>query len=377
MDLRKKLTLIIGLTVSLWGRSFAQIPDLVTGLDAGGRAMGMGGSLYGTSADTYSALSNPAGLAYIKGRQVTVAFRNLPESTTIMRNNFRNPDLSTKAGSGDMGLSHAGMTSKFRNGNIAATYTKIGHISDRRGSVGDLTLDAGTSVRNYLEKQRANLDLFTVSYGQAANSGMTWGFGLMMASTYVRNTQQYDLVSGGNANPTTPLDISGSGGGIGFVAGVQMVPKNNSTMVYGASIRTPIDLQNNKKTELILDTIPGRVEVSAAKRMNNFHGENNYLLIGANMGRTFGADYGQLFQRKGQFFGGIGAEFNRLQGNARMPIRVGYQMLPAAGKGFKDRNALTFGLSYRPLDQNYSIDLNFATTSGSYDRGISVTYRMK
>ncbi|MBL8048433.1 MAG: hypothetical protein JNJ45_07095 [Chthonomonas sp.] len=377
MNLRHKLIGVLVAAFALGASAVAQIPDLLTGLDAGGRAMGMGGSLYGTSADSFSALSNPAGLGYVSGRQVTLAFRNLPESATTAQNNFRNPDLSTDAGSGDIGLTHAGLVQRQGKGAIGLSYTKLGHINDSRVGLGDLTLDAGTSIRNYREKQRASIDMFTLAYGQAANAtGYTYGFGLVFASTYVRNTQSYDLVSGGNANPTTPLDISGSGNGVGVVAGMQYVPKN-SKMVYGVSVRTPIDLQGNAGTSQILDRIPGRLELSVAKRQENYRGEGNYLLYGASAGRTFGSNYGQLFQRKGQFFGGLGVEFNRVMGNARIPLRVGYQVIPNAGRGFKDRNSLTFGVGYRPFDQNYSVDLNFATSSGSFDRGIAITYRLK
>lgn len=378
MNLRKKLIGVVTLAFALGASAFAQIPDLLTGLDAGGRAMGLGGALYGTSADTFSALSNPAGLGYVNGRQITLAFRNLPESTTIARNDFRNPDLSTNAGSGDMGITHVGMVQSQGKGGLGISYTKQGYINDSRVGQGDLTLDAGTSVRNYREKQRASIDLFTLSYGQAAKqTGFTYGFGLVLASTYVRNTQSYDLVSSGQANPTTPLDTSASGTGIGAVIGVQLVPKGNSKTVYGVTLRTPISLKGGDATKQLLNKIPGRLEVSMAKRQENFRGEGNYLLYGVSIGRTFGGSYDQLFQRKGQFFGGVGVEFNRVQWNARMPIRVGYQVLPNAGRGFKDRSALTFGIGYRPFDQNYSIDLSFATSAGSYDRGVAITYRLK
>ncbi|MCE9558653.1 MAG: hypothetical protein K8R88_06850 [Armatimonadetes bacterium] len=239
MKLARRLLIVVGIV----GAAFcqAQIPDLLNSLDAGGRAMGMGGSLYGTGADSHSVLANPAGLGYVTQRQVSLAFRNKPTSTTNASNNFRNPDLATTAGSGDISISHAGYVQPVGKGAIGLSFTTGGFIRDEKSGVGDLVLDAGTSIRNYRELLKANIDFFTASYGAAAGgSPLTWGVGLVVASTFVRNTQSYDLVSGGQANPTTPLDVTGTGTGIGAVAGIQYVPPSKSNLVLGLSVRTPI-----------------------------------------------------------------------------------------------------------------------------------------
>lgn len=352
----------------------AQIPDLLNALDAGGRAMGMGGSLYGTGSDTHSALNNPAGLGFVSQRQLSLTFRNLPNSKTQARNDFRNPNLSTDSESGDIGATHMGYVQPLGKGAIGLSYTTGGYIRDDRTGVGDLRLDSGTSIRNYRELLKAKVDYFAASYGTSTNEGsLTYGAGIVVASTYVRNRQSYDLVSGGQSNPTTPLDRSGTGSGVGIVAGVQLVPKNKPNLVVGANLRTPIDLKGNDRTALILDQIPGELELSAAMRQER---GDDYMIMGGSIGRTFGADYNQVLQRKGTIFGSAGVEYNKLQGNARIPVRLGYVFSPAQGKGFKDRSGLTLGLGYRPLDQNFGIDLSVGIGSGSYDRALSITYKL-
>ncbi|KXK14322.1 MAG: hypothetical protein UZ18_ATM001001770 [Armatimonadetes bacterium OLB18] len=45
--------------------ALGQVPDVVDALDAGGRAMGLGGAIYQTGADTVSTALNPAGLGFV------------------------------------------------------------------------------------------------------------------------------------------------------------------------------------------------------------------------------------------------------------------------------------------------------------------------
>jgi len=367
-----KLT-ILG-SLALASAANAQIPDLLNALDAGGRAMGMGGSLYGTGSDTHSTLNNPAGLGFVTQRQVSMTFRNLPGSSTQARNDFRRPDLSTDSESGDIGATHMGYVAPMGKGALGISYTTGGYIRDQRTGVGDLRLDAGTSIRNYRELLKAKIDYFTVGYGAGNRGGdLTYGASIVVASTYVRNRQTYDLVSAGQANPATPLDRSGTGSGVGVVVGAQLVPKSQPNLVVGASLRTPIDLKGNDRTALILDQIPGELELSAAMRKER---GDDYMIIGGSLGRTFGADYTQVLQRKGTIFGSAGVEYNKLQGNARIPLRLGYAFSPSQGAGFKDRSGLTVGVGYRPLDKNFGIDLRLGLGSGSYDRALSITYKL-
>jgi hypothetical protein len=62
--------------------------------------------------------------------------------------------------------------------------------------------------------------------------------------------------------------------------------------------------------------------------------------------------------------------------NARIPIRIGYTVVPSGGTGFIDRDAFTFGLGYRPNGSDFSLDLSFARPSdgNALDMALSITY---
>lgn len=358
-------------------RAFAQIPDLLNSLDAGSRAMGMGGSISASSADTTSALSNPAGLAYVRRRSFSIAIRNLPGSKTTASNNFRNPILDTKSEVGGYTLSHLGYAMPFGGGTLGLSYTVGGYIHDEKRGSGDLPIDAITSVRDYRELITAKTSYFAASYGVArADQTVAFGLGLVFASQYVRNEQSYSIVTnGGNPVANPPLNLSGHGSGVGIVAGVQYIPRNNRNLSIGLSGRTPIDLGSNGATAAYYDKIPGKLSASAAYRYNGFGGGNDYLLFGVQADVFFHNDRRQSLQRKRVVNVGAGWEYGLLRGNTRIPIRVGVQLNPKAGEGFKDRSALTFGFGYRPLNAPYSIDLNFASAGGGLDSAVQFNYR--
>ena len=83
----RKLTLTVLGAVAMT-TCHAQIPDLMTALDAGGRAMGLGGGTYGTDATTWSINANPAALGFIRNPMFGASFRNMPESRTSASGNF-------------------------------------------------------------------------------------------------------------------------------------------------------------------------------------------------------------------------------------------------------------------------------------------------
>ncbi|MFI5386943.1 MAG: hypothetical protein ACHQ50_12585, partial [Fimbriimonadales bacterium] len=86
---------------------------------------------------------------------------------------------------------------------------------------------------------------------------------------------------------------------------------------------------------------------------------------------------GQDFQRSAQTTAGAGFEYNYQMSGARIPIRMGYNFIQGGGTGYGDRNALTFGLGYRPTNSDYTIDLNFASPQhGGFDLGISLSCKL-
>ncbi|MGE0001848.1 MAG: hypothetical protein AB7T05_07245, partial [Fimbriimonadaceae bacterium] len=59
-------TALIALSTVVGTGAYAQIPDLLNALDAGGRSMGAGGATGVTDANTLSTYHNPAGLAFVQ-----------------------------------------------------------------------------------------------------------------------------------------------------------------------------------------------------------------------------------------------------------------------------------------------------------------------
>lgn len=371
---------VVTLAVLAGGAAYAQVPDVLNALDSGGRAMGVGGGLYGTGADTHSVLGNPAGLAFMDGAQVEITLRNLPRSVTFARTNFRNPDLNTTGKAGHMTVGHLAYVQRIgpSKATFGMSYNVAGYVSDERYGLGDLAIDAGSAARNYAEKTKAKIDLYTVSIGKPLNSTTTIGAGIVFANSFVRNRQSYTLFSNGVETPTTPSDLSGTGSGLGAVLGVQHIPASNKNMVVGLSVRTPIRLKNDNGTGAILDRIPGVIDASMAVRRTGMGGGNDYAVISGHVNRSFRGGGAGLLARKGTFGGGFGLEYNKDMGDFRLPIRIGYEMNPSGGSYWRDRNLLTFGVGYRPLSSDTWFDLAFGyASSGGVDTAFSVTRRMK
>ena len=80
MNLARKLS-VIGLA-ALSSAAFSQVPDMVTAIDAGGRAMGAGSAFNLSSVSTLAATYNPAALGYIRRPEIGAAMRTLPTTTT-------------------------------------------------------------------------------------------------------------------------------------------------------------------------------------------------------------------------------------------------------------------------------------------------------
>jgi len=384
MSNARKLAAISSIVTVLAVQAQAQIPDLLTSFDAGGRAMGLGGGIGATSADTFSGLNNPAGLAYVSVPTIGLAIRNMPQSKTTLNSSFTSPVLDSRGEVGHIGLSHAGVVIPVKKkggrsaGAVGLSYTVGGYIRDARTGNGALPINATTGVVNYQELIKAKTDFFTVAYGWSnGDQSLAIGAGLVVATQFILNRQSYDVQTASGNVPNPPVDLSGQGTGIGAVLGIQYIPKDNQNVNLGLSIRTPINLSGNTNTAVYYDRIPGKISAGAAVRKDNFRGDD-YLVYGVQMDAFFRNYRSASLQRKRTVNLGAGLEYNMVRGFGRIPVRLGFSVIPAAGTGFKDRNALTFGVGYRPFSSNLSVDLNFASTgSGGLDSSLLLNYRLK
>ena len=372
----RKLPYILGGVCAASASSFAQVPDLLNALDAGGRAMGVGGSLYATGADTLSSYYNPAGLGYLNQGAFGLAYRNMPTSRSRASDEFGNLELDSTGRRGGSTVSHLGLAypiSEGRNGTLAVSYTVGGFIDDTRTNAGVLV--GGNPVNFYSESLKAKSDYFTLAYGKAsADQSFSWGVGLQYVRQRVAN--EILLVDSGN-NVLIDADLDETGNGIGLVAGVQFIPKGNPNMSLGLSYRTEVDLNGNDDTQELYDKIPARLLGGIAYRQDGLRGGRDFIVYGLQFMHFFSGQSSQVFDRENQTTAGFGLEYSYQTQGFRIPIRLGYHMVPSGGEDFGPRNAFTFGVGYRPNDNRFGIDLNFASPEkGGYDIGISLNYRL-
>ena len=352
----------------------AQVPDLVSAYDAGGRAMGMGGATGVTGGDTLSAQSNPAGLGYMNRKQVGLTLRNRPESTSVVTGDLAGTQrFDTKTDAGKLGWGHIGVAVPLRsrggkhNGTFAVTLTKGGYVqAEKRAGSG--LVDGNLSAPSFYETLRNNTDFLTFAYGKA-NSDYTfnWGVGLIYAMNHQRVFR---------SAPSGTTDLDADAKGFGFVAGANFVPKGNPNMSFGVSYRSEIKLNGDDSKPLLFDRIPARLSGGVAYRMDGLRGGNDYVVLGADFQHYFRGQQSIFFDRDPQTVFGLGAEYSYSMGSSRIPVRLGYSFVPAAGNGFAKRNALTFGIGYRPNNSDWGIDLNWAKPQGGgTDMALNLFYR--
>ena len=368
----KKLTLtLIGLVAA--ATSQAQIPDLMTALDAGGRAMALGGGTYNTDATTWSINGNPAALGFIRNPMFGAAFRNLPESRTSASGNFDDQNLSTELKTGANGITHLGYATPMFGGTLGISFTRTGFIRDEK--FGDGLPSGNLTVRNYEDFLKAYTDQYTISWGKSMGDGNTnFGAGLVFASQYLNSHLLYDLFNGNQYVSTVSSDNSGNGFGVGAVAGIIFSPAGSKTSV-GLSLQTPIDLSDNGDTAAFYDRIPGRLSGSFAARTDAGGDSPDYLLYGIQADHYYGGQSDKLVSRTNYTKIGGGLEYGMHRWGARIPIRVGYVVVPDGGEGFGNRDAFTFGFGYRPNNSEFSIDLSFAkpVDGSDFDMALSIT----
>lgn len=354
----------------------AQVPDLMNALDAGGRAMGVGGSTQATDSNTLSSFYNPAGLAYITGPTLSAAFRNIPQSDNIVSGKFKTPDFNTSRGVGPRKLTHFGFATPIKGGVVALSYTMGGAVKDFR--FGNNLTDGALSIRNYTEVFQTQTDFFTLAYGKRSGTS-NFGFGLVLANQYLSDQASWDTFDANNTQiGTTVVSNSGNSSGVGAIAGIQFQSGKNGNSMVGISVRTPIKLSNNSQTNPYLNKVPGRASIGMATRTEPIGQGKDFLVYGAQLDYFFGSDKGGSLARKDVLGGGVGLEYNLHRNNARIPIRVGYAVVPKGSDQTLNRNTFTFGLGYRPEDSNYSVDFNFGMPSGGggLDLGVGLTYKL-
>lgn len=354
----------------------AQVPDLLNAFDAGGRSMAMGGGSSVTDSDTRSALNNPAALAFIREPEYAADVRNLPESNVTVTGSFINRTNSTDAGLGRNELTHFGYVMPAKHGTFGFSYTLNGYM--KNNAAGDNLTNGSLTVRGLTELTEARTDLFTFSYGQPGQR-TNFGFGLVVADQYIKGTQNYTLFDSGGTNVgTVSNSASGNSYGVGAVVGVQSVPTSTENYTWGASIRTPIALSGNSDTKDYLSRLPGKISLGAAGRQD-FSGRQDFVAWALGTDYYFGGDTSGIIERRNTWGFGGGLEYNLFKYDAQIPLRIGYAFVPNGGTGFSDRNALTFGIGYKPNRQPYSIDLSVAKVAGSgsapYDIALGVTYK--
>ena len=354
----------------------AQVPDLVSALDAGGRAMGMGGVTYATGADSFSGYYNPAGLGFVTRPTLDLSIRNMPETNTVVTGDIGPGGvqrLDSQGESGATGLGHAGIAIPIKghngssNGAWALTLTKGGQLRDSRVSGAGLT-EGGLSAVGYTQFIKVDTSFINLSYGQSnADGTFNWGLGLVYATN--RQVNRRFAPSG---STLFDEEANGFGAQVGFL----ISPKNSSNVSFGASVRTPIKLKGGNGAALIYPKVPGRIMAGLAFRQDGFRGSRDYMVFGVELQHFFGGESSQYVDRDKQTVFGAGLEYNYAMGSARIPVRLGYGAVQGGGVDYGSRNVFTFGFGYHPASANWAIDINWARPQGGgNDMAINFSYK--
>lgn len=374
MNARKLTTLTIGVAV-FSGTVQAQVPDLLNAFDAGGRALGAGGALYGTSADTLSTFYNPAGLGYITKPVIGATYRNLPSSKTHLTGDASNPRTDTTSFRGNSTVAHLGYVYPLgedgKRGVLGFSYNIGGYLRDR--STGTLSLGGPDTVTRD-ERLEAKADYYTIAYGKASgDQSMSYGFGLTFLQQHVSDKVNEDF---SNGDPSQSTDNSEVGTGVGLLIGAQFNPRSQPNLSWGVSYRSQINLSGNSDTSGIYDRVPARLLAGVAYRQDGLRGGRDFAVFGAQIQHFFSATSGATLDRDAQTVAGFGMEYNYTMNGFRIPLRVGYNVVPGGGDLFGSRNSFTFGFGFRPNNSDYTLDLNFASPEkGGYDMSLGMSYR--
>ncbi len=352
----------------------AQAPDILSALDAGSRALGMGGATSATDITPHAALLNPAGLGYISAPTLTLSFRSLPDSASALTGSLADPRFSTTRRYGRTAFTHLGYAMPLKKGAIGLSYSIGGYLlEERAGSA--LSLGSGQTAVGYSAFTKSQTDFFTLSYGEAQTSS-SYGLGIVVANQSLDTRESYDVYNGLALGGTVSRQAKGISQGIGLVAGWQ--GSAGADGMVGASVRTPISLKGSQEATDAYGRIPGRASLGYAGRRSIKSGEGDYFTYGLQLDYHFGGEKSGSFARKDALGFGLGLEYSFVRTGSRFPIRLGYQSLEAMGQGLSDRSGFSYGIGWRPDSSRLGLDLNFFKdrSGGASDASLGITYRL-
>ncbi len=346
--------------------SFAQIPDLMSFFEMGGRGAGMGGALYSNATDVSASYWNPAGLRWVRQASGEFNFRNRPTTDTRLTGTFINPDREGRVGYGSEAFTFAGIAYPMKNGTLGFSFAVGGYAREFARNDGNLSSgDPGdpTFVDRQIELLRVVTEFYTLAWGTERGS-LGLGIGLVAARQSVSERVLIRTIPGGTGDPIeTSTDFSDSAVGFGGIVGIQYAPPEANYSV-GISYRTEIDLDTEGAMSLYTDKVPARIQGGVVWRVDGLRGGEDYLIGGIDAAFFPKTNESRVLSRDDQFTGGVGLEYNIAQPFGYIPVRFGYRGVEKAASGFSDRNVFTFGVGYRPHKEAYAIDLSFATGSG-------------
>jgi hypothetical protein len=363
--------LVIVSLAAAFAAADAQVPDLLTAFDAGGRAMGAGGAFNNTSADTLSSTYNPAGLGYVNGKVAGVGVRNFPKTNTTVTGPLNNLRLDSRTGSGGLRTSHGGYVTPLSGGRgtLGVSWTVGGYMNDEQ-----LGTNLPNGIAQYFDAVRAITNFINVSYGKAnPDMSFSWGVGLVLVAQQVYNRQFIRFT-----DPNIPIvdtEVEDEALGIGVQGGIMITPRNRPNMTYSLSVRSPIQLKATGAVALY-QRIPARIAAGLVFRQDGFRGGRDFAVYGAEVQHFLSTRSSDRIIQDRHTTAHIGVEYNYHWNRTVIPIRLGYAYIPAGGDNFANRNTFTFGLGYRPIDKNWSVEFNFGRPNGGgSDTSIFVTYK--
>lgn len=352
--------------------AFGDVADLFTAFEMGGRSLGMGGALYSNSTDVSSTYWNPAGLAGITESRFEFNFRNKPDGNSSLTGRYDDPERDTRMVFGGSSVSFGGFVIPLRGGTLGISYALGGYTRDR-GFGNNLTNpdDPGQTITKN-ELLRSNIDFFTIAYGKG-DGRVNYGAGIVVAHQAISSRV---LTTDQNNNVLEDVDVSGSGWGVGGIVGVQFMPRHQSNVQFGFSYRSEIRLHGLGDVRDYVSAVPARLQGGVAWRVDNLRGGRDYLIGGVDAMYFFPANGGKILKRDGQISGGIGFEYNWAHNFGYLPVRLGFRISDAGGDNFSSRDVFTFGVGYRPRNDEFTVDLSFAAASGQSrpDFAVSITF---
>ena len=190
----------------------------------------------------------------------------------------------------------------------------------------------------------------------------------------MKNDLAYDIYDGNTFIDSVLAENTGNSTGIGAVAGIQFSPGESSNSSIGLSVQTPIELTGSSDIDPYYSRIPGRASVGFAVRTDSAN-SLNYVLYGLQANYFFGGDSTGILSRKDHTTFGGGFEYMMHRWGAQIPIRFGVSIVSGGGSGFSNRNTVNFGLGYRPIGGDYSVDLSLAkpVDGNRIDLALSIT----